>query len=327
MITKNKDEKQLDFIKRIVEVKMINKTLDMSYEDLSELIFGEGNCFNESEVRKRMYGMKYLFELMEKEKFINIANRILSISDTHVPFQLPIETFKDYVGKVDTLQLNGDILDCQSLSKFPKTYRVSMMEEMIEGRQYMIELINYIRPKKVVINYGNHELRYQSYIAKTMGEDMAQMLPQTALDLICVDGFYSYNKRDKTKTWYKPLKDFFDGIEVVYTENWHCQIGDTIFCHPCAYSTAMLKTAERALYWFRNEGYNFKNIVMAHTHRIGFYAIGNSIIYEQGTCSDTKKQTYVDGRLCNTQKEGFIYLCQDKEGNTIIDSTDLKILN
>ena len=327
MISRRENEKQLDFVKRIVEAKMINKTLETPYEELSELIFGEGNCFNESEVRKRMYGMKYLFELMDKANNEYISNRILSISDTHVPFQLPIQTFKDYVGNVDTLQLNGDILDCQSLSKFPKTYRVSMIEEMIQGRQYIIDLINYIKPKKVIINYGNHELRYQAYIAKTMGEDMAQLLPQTALDLICTDGFYFYDKRNKTKTWYEPLNKFFEDVEVVYTENWHCQIGDAIFCHPSAFSSGILKTAEKALYWFRNEGFSFKHLIMAHTHRVGQYSIGNSTIYEQGTCSDTKKQTYVDGRLYNSQKEGFIYICQDAEGNTIEDRTKLSVLN
>lgn len=36
-------------IKRLVENKLINKTETRSYEELSELIFGEGNCFNESQ--------------------------------------------------------------------------------------------------------------------------------------------------------------------------------------------------------------------------------------------------------------------------------------
>ena len=55
-------------IKRLVENKLVNKTETRSYEELSELIFGEGNCFNESEVRKRMYGMKRLIEIIENEK-------------------------------------------------------------------------------------------------------------------------------------------------------------------------------------------------------------------------------------------------------------------
>ena len=321
------NESQLDFVKRIVDEKLNKKTLKTSYEDLSELIFGEGNCFNESEVRKRLYGMKFLFELMEKENNEYIANRILSISDCHVPFQLSLETYKDYIGKVDTLQFNGDILDCQSISSFPKVYRVSMLEEMVEARQYIIDIINMIKPKKVVINYGNHELRFQNYIAKQMGEDMAQLMPMTALDLICVDGFHYYDKRNGTKIWYEPLEKVFTNIEVKYTENWWCQIGDTIFCHPKAFNSGIMKTAEKAMLWFRNEGYNFKNLVMAHTHRIGSYVVGDTVIYEQGTCSDVSKQNYLDGNLVNSQKEGFIYLCQDINGNTLKNKTDLVILN
>ena len=41
-------------IKKLVEDKLITKTDERPYEELSEMIFGEGNCFNESEVRKRI---------------------------------------------------------------------------------------------------------------------------------------------------------------------------------------------------------------------------------------------------------------------------------
>jgi hypothetical protein len=66
---------------------------------------------------------------------------------------------------------------------------------------------------------------------------------------------------------------------------------------------------------------------MAHTHRIGEYVVGNTTIYEQGTCSDITKQNYNDGKLVNSQKEGFIYMCQDKNGNVIKDKTRLVVLN
>lgn len=42
--------------------------MDEDYEDLSEKLFGEGNCFNSSEVRKRMYGMKTLIEAVEQDR-------------------------------------------------------------------------------------------------------------------------------------------------------------------------------------------------------------------------------------------------------------------
>ena len=50
-------------------------------------------------------------------------------------------------------------------------------------------------------------------------------------------------------------------------------------------------------------------------------------IYEQGACCDTTKMSYGDGQLVNSQKQGFIYLCQDKDGNTFEDLTRIISLN
>jgi hypothetical protein len=60
-------ETTYDEVKQIVEDKLINKTEYRSYEELSEILFGEGNCYNESEVRKRMYGMRRMIELYDKK--------------------------------------------------------------------------------------------------------------------------------------------------------------------------------------------------------------------------------------------------------------------
>ena len=114
----------------------------MNCDNIAELLNHENgqNC-GESTYRKRYsaFNQGRLYE--RKKASTGVATRILSISDTHVPFQLPVSTYVSYAGKVDILQLNGDITDCQSISRFPKTYRVSPMEEIIEARQYIIDLI------------------------------------------------------------------------------------------------------------------------------------------------------------------------------------------
>lgn len=46
-----------------------------------------------------------------------------------------------------------------------------------------------------------------------------------------------------------------------------------------------------------------------------------------GAFCDTKVNNYSDGQLYNSQKEGFIYLCQDSKGNTIREKTNLVVLN
>jgi predicted phosphodiesterase len=319
-LIRKENESTFEWKLRLCKLK-INKEIDLDWQEIVDVL---GIEVHPDHLLKTAYG------LLEYDNYIKnngVTTRILSISDTHVPFQLPIETYKDYRGQVDILQLNGDIVDMQAISKFPKSYRVSVMEEIIQGRQYIIDLIEYINPKKVVVTYGNHDIRFQNYLSKNLDSDLLELMPQTVLDLIFIDGFNHYDKRSKTKTNYEPLQKVFKDIEINYTENWFCQIGETIFCHPSAFSTGILKTAEKAMYFFRNEGYIFKSLVMAHTHRVGEYTIGNTTIYEQGACCDTKKMNYSDGKLTNSQKEGFIFICQDDNGNVIKDKTKLVVLN
>ena len=45
---------------------------------MSETLFGEGNCFNSSEVRKRMYGMKTVIDAVEREGLSNLDGDALS---------------------------------------------------------------------------------------------------------------------------------------------------------------------------------------------------------------------------------------------------------
>lgn len=315
-------ESKFEYKVRVLLAKL-NKEISLEWDEIVELL--EEDCSGDH-MRKTAYGIREYHNYLHNKN--GVAIRILSISDTHVPYQLPVETFKEYVGNADILQLNGDILDCQSISKFPKIYRVSMIEEMIQARQYIIDLIEYIKPKKVVINYGNHELRFQSYLAKNLDEDMLQLMPQTALDLICTDGFNHYDKRNKTKTWYEPICKVFDDVEVVYTGDWKCKIGKAWFVHPSAYSSGMLKTAERAMnYLFRTDREKFDSIIMSHTHKLGSYLQGGVHLFEQGAACKVEEHLYGDGKLFYPQQKGCIFVCQDKEGNLIYDKTKLDSLN
>lgn len=295
----------------------------LNCNEIADLInLDTGNNFNESTYRKKFADFNR-GRLYERKMMSNgIVSNILTISDLHVPYHLPVETYHDYVGKIDILQINGDVGDCQAISKFPKIYRVSPMEELILTRQHLIEIIDYLHPKKVVINYGNHDLRFQNYFAKNLDSDLLELMPKTSLELICVDGFHHYDKRNRTKVWYKALQKVYDDIEIEYIDNWFCQIGETIFCHPLAFKGGNLKTAEDAMIYFRNEGYQFTSLVMAHTHRVGGLKIGNTVLYEQGCCCDVKKANYNDGKLIKSQKEGFLFLGQDKTGKVIKDKQE-----
>ncbi len=277
-------------------------------------------------LRKTAYG------LLEYDTYIHgfngVATKILSISDLHVPFQLPISTFSEYVGKIDILQVNGDVVDCQALSKFPKQYRISPMEEMIEARQYLIDIIEYIRPKKVVINYGNHDKRFANYFAKNLDTDILELLPDTSLELILVDGFRHYDKKSKSKIWYEPLINVFEDVEIEYVDDWKSKIGKSWFVHPLSYKSGTLATCEQAMnYLHRTEKDVFDCVVMAHTHAVGNTKKGFIRLFEQGACCDVSKMNYMDGRLSAPQKMGYALICQNENGDLIEEKSKVVILN
>ena len=296
--------------------------LDMDWVEIRDKL---GLDITPDQLRKQAVGYEEYDDYIKG--YNGTATVILSVSDLHVPYQLPIDKLSDYAGRVDILQINGDIVDNFSCSKFPKMFRLSPIEEMIQGRDYLIKLIQYIMPKKVVINDGNHDIRLGAYLASKLDNEIQELMPSTSLDYLLEDGFVHYDRKSGTKTKYEPLTTVFDSLEIEYTHTWFSQIGDAIFAHPKAYSSAPLKTAEKAMYWFRNEGYDFRVLCMAHTHRIGQYKIGNTNIYEQGAFCKVDEMQYNDGLLINSQKEGCIVLCQDKDGNTLADRTKLIYLN
>lgn len=255
-----------------------------------------------------------------------VATRILSISDLHIPFQLDYTLLSDYKN-IDILQINGDVVDCQALSKWSKQYRISPMEELILGRQYLIDLLEYLKPKKVVCNYGNHDKRFANYFAKNLDTDILELLPDTSLELIFKDGFYHYDKRSKSKSWYEPLCNIFTDIEIIYIDDWKCKIGKTWFVHPLAFRSGILATANKAKDYLQDtDKESFDCVVMAHTHSIGDSKCGYVRLFEQGAFANVAKMEYMDGKLSRPQQMGYALICHDKDGNLISDKSKVVAL-
>lgn len=310
-------ESDFEWKLRLIRLKN-NREIDYDWAEIVEAL---GIDCHPDQFRKVARG------IIEYDNYINgntgVANRILCLSDFHFPYNLPKEILSDYVGRVDTLVLNGDLLDQQSISKFSKNFRISPMEEMIGCRQYLIDLIEYICPHKVIINKGNHEERFGNYLAKNIDCELKELMPQTALDYIVDDGFNHYDKRAGIKQHYSPIKEMFDNIEIEYTGNWWCVVGKAVIAHPLTYSASMLKTSEKAVNYFYRQNIDFDTCVLGHTHKLGSYIQGNVHMFEQGCLCRTEEMTYADGYLSYPQQKGFLYLCQDGNGKIIFDKTKL----
>lgn len=319
------DETYEDYFVRLFEHK---QEYGLNCEDIADLLNEvKGTHFDSSAFRKEYaaFNRGRIYERSLATR--NVAERVLVLSDLHVPFQLPVSEYSAYAGRVDTLVINGDLLDHPSISKFVKKYHLNPIDEMIECRKYIIDLIELLAPERVIVTIGNHDKRFGDYLANKLDNEMQELLPNSALDLLLINGFYHYDKLNHTKVWYKPIVDVFPDLDIQYDGAWFVQIGDTIMCHPLAFSGGIMKTSEKAVKWFRDEGYVFSNLVMAHTHRTGEYMMGNTLMIESGCCCDTNKLDYVDGRLTTPQKQGYVYLSYDKEGRMLRDKAVYERLN
>ena len=227
------------------------------------------------------------------------SERILCVSDVHIPFNLPIDIFSGYKGIVDTLIVNGDLLDCFSCSAFPKKFKINLDEELVLGRQYIIDLINLTTPKKVMFVMGNHEYRMQRYCSDRLSNELLGIIPTDPLEMIVDDGFKVNDERNKTQTQYSSIREVFEdsNIEIVYDKKWWIKEGNVIFCHPLNYSSGMLKTTEKAVNYFLRVDRTFTGIVMAHTHKVGSFTQGGIKMYEQGCVCDLDKLDYNNGKL------------------------------
>ena len=76
-----------DSIRDIIMGKLVNKTEDRDYAELSEEGFGKK--LNSDECRKRMYGAKAIIDTLENN-VEEEETRILCLSDLHIPFNRDI---------------------------------------------------------------------------------------------------------------------------------------------------------------------------------------------------------------------------------------------
>ena len=317
-----REENRYDKIKRIVESKLVDR-IDKDYTELSEEAFGK--AYSSDVARRMFYGAKKVIDAIEEDKgrVNEDETRILCISDMHIPFNRDIKEFFKYKGKVDTLVLNGDIIDNYSMSSFTKMYRLSLVEELIQARELLIELIEEIEPKKVTVVTGNHEIRLGKKIADKIGSDLLDLMPRDALAFLFDTGFNYYDRIKKCKTVYTPIDEEVD-CEVNYVGNFWTKEGKTIFVHPQAFRGTTLGTVGKAYDYFTAIGEDFQSIIMAHTHKLGMYVMNDKYLYEQGTCANLNHMDYQDLKLPkSSQVNGYMYIIQDKDGNLIYDKTKL----
>ena len=96
-------------------------------------------------------------------------NNILVISDLHIPYHdnAAIECALDYGLEkgVNTIIINGDLLDFHQLSRFMKDPRKRSVKEEFDACRAMLEYIRHWFPtQKIIWIAGNHDKRYEHWL-------------------------------------------------------------------------------------------------------------------------------------------------------------------
>jgi predicted phosphodiesterase len=113
-----------------------------------------------------MYKLPVSFEESFEHYYLPASLKNVGImSDTHIPYHSnpAIEEAINYFiqKKVDSILLNGDILDCYMLSKFQPDPRKRHFKDEIEAFKEFIQVLKDNVTKNIYFKLGNHEERYE----------------------------------------------------------------------------------------------------------------------------------------------------------------------
>ena len=219
------------------------------------------------------------------------------ISDLQVPFHDPkaIDICFEYLTKesIDTLFINGDLVDFYQLSDFQKDPRVRKFDEEHEA---IIEMLAYIRKSfpQITIYYNldaNHEFRYERYM-RTKAPEML------GLQLFEIEDILQLNAFD-----IKPLKNI-DHVKFGHLPIIH---GDTTFRRGSGVSPA------KTLYDRVKQ-----SAIASHVHRTSEYTTKNQFDGEIFTTYTVGHLMHPNVEYCkhiDSYNQGFAILEKEKNGD------------
>ena len=296
-------ESELDYMKRLTYGKLIYKTIDYDYTTLSKCIFRKQ--LSEDECRKRLYGLKEVFLEIDKNNNNKFDKSVMIINDIHLPYERDdvLDIIIKHRNEITTLVIGGDFLDCESISSFPKINRISLLDELIYGYNFLKKIREILdNDQKIILINGNHEERLYKMICKMHEKDLQKFINPNILSML-VDGFTIYNSDGKRKK--------YDGIEgVTHIAHWYCNIDNKIIvAHPKDFSAVDGKMCEKTSEHFLNRHEEFDTIVFGHTHkysqmkvsrRKGVYVVENGCLCRPQDYADTGKLGYTPQDYCYT---------------------------
>lgn len=207
---------------------------------------------------------------------INDTERVLVLSDLHIPFHKDkeiIDIVKEY-SNVDLIILAGDILDCFSVSTFPKEMHIPLYEELKIASSFLKKIDRLTPNTKKIVFRGNHEFRFKRYLAKFQSE-FSPLVSDDILEIL-KNGF-TYRDYKNRKRVIEPLSDNFTIID-----SWYYTYKDLILAHPTNFSKIPMRTCVSTYDYFKNQGIDFNALAIGHTHKAGTLIHGGILLCELG---------------------------------------------
>lgn len=207
---------------------------------------------------------------------INDTERVLVLSDLHIPFHKDkeiIDIVKEH-SNVDLIILAGDILDCFSVSSFPKEMHIPLYEELKIASSFLKKIDRLTPNTKKIVFRGNHEFRFKRYLAKFQSE-FSPLVSDDILEIL-KNGF-TYRDYKNRKRVIEPLSDNFEIID-----SWYYIYKDLILAHPTNFSKIPMRTCVSTYDYFKNQGIDFNALAIGHTHKAGSLIHGGTLLCELG---------------------------------------------
>ena len=127
---RRENESLMDYEERLYRNQSI---YGISWEQINELL---GIDKHYDSTRKASYGY---IKRIDQEKANTFDKSVMVINDIHLPFEREdvLEIINKHKNEINTLVIGGDLLDCQSISFFPKVKTMTLEDELIYGYEFL----------------------------------------------------------------------------------------------------------------------------------------------------------------------------------------------
>lgn len=255
------------------------------------------------------------------------AERILVISDLHIPFELQgvDQLVSNMSNDFDTLIVNGDLLDTYSMSTFSKEADIPLYSEVQRGLEYLSKWVKLY--DKVIFNKGNHEMRIENYIGKNDKINRLQFMTEFDVLSFMVRELQVHSMYEHYDNPEEQIKEMINMTEkIIYTHSTALKYGDAVIAHPTSFSSVPSRTITLAVDHYYSRIKDLRAVIIGHTHHVAKIVRNGVLGIESGCLCGTLPYELKGNINLTKPTNGFVVLAQyDKV--TDVNSTNYFVLD